>query len=249
MSTGPVSEKYLTPLERFGPWLLGAYAVSAALSIGLIQGAVLGFVALWVWERLFKPSQFAFPAETTLPILLWFLLVVVSSATGPRAGPALATFLKSAPFLLLPFAAADFFSRGVVEHRVIKYLALIVGSQCVAALHSILSTALGHELAPGVPGPVTESGQLAVILPLLFSLWVWTQQRSAERVKLTAICLVTLLLGILVAWPEIVGVSASTKMVAQIGFGALLLAIAMYQGSSFRVGGFTPLFFAIFQFA
>lgn len=160
-------------------WLIAAYCLVAALSIALAQIFLLTLLAYWL-ATLIVAKITKHPEEDeeisvslsyrrlSAPILNWFLICAITAFTGinlARSGPRL---LLSCSYLLLPFCIYCSLSWGqkeLVVSRVKSHLFALVFSQGVAALHTILSVAAGTELQPRIPGAVTESGQLVLVIP------------------------------------------------------------------------------------
>lgn len=107
-------------------------------------------------------------------MLLWFCANMFSGLAGIDPGRSVFEAVKTSIFLLLPFVIYSSFSLVPLASReflgrIESYVAALILGQSIAAIHTVV-----EELAPGrfpsiIPGPVTESGQLVLVLPLVFA--------------------------------------------------------------------------------
>ena len=173
---------------------LTAYCLVAALSIGLTQIIILPLIAYWlgyVWHNRasitaslrstasFDGSDHTRPARLTelsaplalaTPMVSWVLVSLIAAIIGINWHRALPDALKGSLYLLLPFVVLSSFFSAPLSLRMFlgrleQYLAALIFGQCVAAFHSVLNDGFEITVPIGLPGPVTESGQLVLIIP------------------------------------------------------------------------------------
>ena len=165
--------------------LIIAYCLTAALSIALAQSILALLLAIWL-----LPSTKAEKLDKRLlaPIIAWFLVTVLTGVTSLDPGRSIVEAIKGGAFLLIPFAVADSFLRSPLTsleymRRVEGYFAALIAGQCLAGLHTIFSDGAGFSLPSilSVPGQMTESGQLVLIIPLLIASGVFAINHSGLR--------------------------------------------------------------------
>ena len=165
---------------------LTAYCLVAALSIGLTQAIILPLIAYWlgyIWfnrarvsaplQLVSPPVRFAeleAPLALAAPMALWVLVSLVAAIAGINWHRALPDVVKGAAYLLLPFVVLSSFFAAPLSLRAFlgrleQYLAALIFGQCIAAIHSVLTDGFEVSVPLGLPGPVTESGQLVLIIP------------------------------------------------------------------------------------
>ncbi len=183
--------------SRYSHVILSVYSLFAALSIGVSQICVIALVIYWLSfqlaarrtdnsesdDQMGSDNKGLFELLTlekilAAPILIWLGACTISSIVGVDPLRSLDEVLNALVFSLLPFCVSSSFKpflgdKVAIIARVRHYASLLIVGQCLAAVHTILGAAVGTELRPNIPGPVTESGQLVLILPaaagLLFS--------------------------------------------------------------------------------
>jgi len=166
--------------SRFSHRALLLYCCVAALSIAAAQIALLSTLAYWI---ALEVKLFRSPARTkrplpgfmivyTAPVLSWCIVSFLTAFTGIDPLRSLLEASKTCIFFLLPLMiyssltitplpARDFLA------RIESYVAALIFGQCLAALHTIFSTVFPSVLRENIPGPLTESGQLVLIIPLV----------------------------------------------------------------------------------
>ncbi len=169
---------------------LTAYCLVAALSIGLTQAIILPLIVYWigyVWANRgqlndslklsplpLRFSELSAPLALATPMALWVLISFVAAIAGINWQRALPDVTKGSLYLLLPFVVlSSFFAvplslRGFLG-RVEQYFAALIFGQCIAAVHSVLTDGFEIAVPVGLPGPVTESGQLVLIIPCVLA--------------------------------------------------------------------------------
>ncbi len=189
-------------MNRAIDWLLLAYCLAAGLSIAVSQIAAVSFVVLWLskiaHQRCAKTNGQVnqnLPVDPhilifAVPLISWFAATLVASLTGINTTKALLEMLRSSVYLLFPFSIcfflvdhADGVDAGKLLARITRYFIALTASLCLAGLHSALSAAAGYEIKPRIPGAVTESGQLALVLPLLVSLCFVASRQRLEQAQ------------------------------------------------------------------
>ena len=173
--------------ERFlknAKYLLTGYCLVAALSIAASQIFIVSLIFYCLAFLLYtqkNPEEVNSEAKLTAkqqlsaPTIAWFLVLVVSCAFGFNYWESTEEVLKTGLYLLVPFFICDILLRSAKQNdkistQVFYYLSLLCISQFIAAIHSLISAALDKQISPKIPGPITESGQLVMILPCLVAL-------------------------------------------------------------------------------
>ncbi|MFN8390555.1 MAG: O-antigen ligase family protein [Bdellovibrionota bacterium] len=164
---------------RYGHRILLAYCLTAALSIAAAQSLLLALIAYWLlvsargsFRDLSSASDRRATRVLSAPMAAWFVIQIITAICGIDPARSLTEAVKSSVFLLLPFAVAASFASPTLPRkerisRLETYIAAFLLGQSVAALHTILSELTSYELPSIVPGAVTESGQLVLIIPLV----------------------------------------------------------------------------------
>ncbi|MCB0323087.1 MAG: O-antigen ligase family protein [Bdellovibrionales bacterium] len=171
--------------QQYAHPILVAYGLVAALSIAASQILIVPLLALWLvgYRARKKPSRLAFERHALqAPLLVWLAAALLSVAISVDFFKSLSELLKTAFYLLLPFAVADSLccerlAAAEVLRRIRVYVLALCGGLGVAALHSVSTSAAGFELPPKIPGALTESGQLVLVLPTLVGLMLVALQR------------------------------------------------------------------------
>ena len=172
--------------QRVAEPTLLLYAATAALSVALTQIFLIPLVLYWLLVVLAAPGEerkelrslWSSSGMLVQPIAAWFGICVLSGLWGADPVHSLIEAGKGLVFLLLPFATASAFawSESSPESFQLqqtlsfakRLLAALLVGQTIAALHSVLSLGVGIALPEKIPGAVTESGQLVLLLPILF---------------------------------------------------------------------------------
>ncbi|MDD2943385.1 MAG: O-antigen ligase family protein [bacterium] len=200
--------EYLSDRVKFasnGQLLLRLYCLSAAISIGLSQLLVITLLLHWLSFLYFQPrcERYRFlPALSdmiVLSCLSWSAISFGSVFWGVDSLHALPEFFKTSVYLLFPFAVFSVLQATddtiTVRQQIRNCVMLLLLGQGVASLHSIFSEIAGVELRPGLPGAVTESGQLVLVLPLILSAFQEKARPYRELAVPAAIIVVSLALS------------------------------------------------------
>jgi O-antigen ligase len=131
-----------------------------------------------------------------------------------------------------------------------QYLYCICASLTVAAVHTIIETSIDRTLRPAIPGPVTESGQLALVIPCTLFLLLNLYKRASDKIQeldfqrsfSTLIYYLVLFFSVLlICWPNEFCrngslCAASTARIAGIllGLSMILLPIVQKKGVDFK---------------
>ena len=240
------------PPEQFAAiarHLLLVYCLVSACSIALSQIAVLSMTLLWVFSRLRERSAWAeIPKQTLLgeylpPMLGWLGFAAISSVLGVAFSASFSELAKTCVYSLLPLCVWDIFrAHSRFKHApgelIAECLLVFLLSQSIAGSHSILSAALGYEVKPKVPGPVTESGQIVLTLGAATGLWAALRQKDANvQRKAAAVTLIMVPLFLCTAWFRHLGNFSDLSQTAStaLGLGGLLIAVgtagySLYKG-------------------
>ncbi len=176
--------------------LLTVYCFSVPVSIALGQAIAALLLTYWLLYRWINRKHgevlFSGRGETikNLEFALSSFLVLgfIAALVGVSPLKALPETLKTTFYMLLPFCVMDTLTvqelapQGIVS-RLRSYFFTLVLSQSIMSIHTIASTVIGHELSPRGPGPITESGQIVLILPLILCLLLSQQNGSSKRAE------------------------------------------------------------------
>ena len=231
------------------------YCLTAALSVALTQCILIPLIFYWLAVALSErgeQSQSSVFVRNALaaPITTWFGVCLLSALWGAETSHSISETLKSGIFLLLPFAVAStaaWSSRtdeDILAFSIRCLTAFAVG-QTVAAIHTALQLGAGFRIPELVPGAVTESGQLTLILPLVLGLFVFARPLF-RRDPLSTHPSAKLYFGcaaiILLAWP-FAGLTTSDiparGPLSWIAAGASLTALSFFLRQIFHYA--TPL--------
>lgn len=177
--------KLLSP-ESFSVYshrILLAYCLTAALSIAAAQSLLAALIVYWL--LLGGPRRLG-QNRLSAPVLAWVAVNVISALAGIAPWRSFVETAKASLYLLVPFAvyascSSVTLSRRQFLGRLESYVTALVLGQCLAAVHTICSEVVGSEIPLGIPGALTESGQLVLIIPLLLSAAFYafaTQEKS-----------------------------------------------------------------------
>lgn len=158
------------------------YAATAALSVALSQILLIPMVIYWLAVLLLAPGEerreiseiFSSSRSLIDPTFAWFAICLISGAWGADPGHSFSEAMKGSVFLLFPFAVSSVVAwKGREAHGTAAFCrrllsALLLG-QSLAGLHTLLTLGAGLPIPEKIPGAVTESGQLVLVLPLILA--------------------------------------------------------------------------------
>lgn len=185
-------------LFRYAGFTLFLYCFCFPLSIALTQILLISFmvfvlVALLQGKRSRGVYYFIekIPEgikDFYLPIFFWVLVSFVSIPLSLDPARSFKYLMKFSIYLFLPFAVYCYLSRPTKAHDLVfevkKLIHAMCGGLAIAAVHTILSSHIGFDIKPKVPGPLTESGQIVLILPLLMgSLYLLLKEGKTVTIK------------------------------------------------------------------
>ena len=194
-------------------FFLICYCLSAALSIALSQIFLAGALFFWLagylpmLTRPQNPDGSAYRRLLAVPMLNLFLVSFISSLFGVDLARSFLELLKTWFYLLLPFCVFDIVGAAKNTEEGLKRIKVWLGalliSQFTAALHTMFAAAAHGELPPKIPGPVTESGQLVLVLPMIigFSLVEWRDNASNRKSNLFRQAVI-LILAVVFGWAD-----------------------------------------------
>lgn len=139
-----------------------------------------GAIALWAWDQITGPRERRSLSPLATILGLWFLICVCSAFTGLNPTHSLKETIKTGAFLLTPFAVAPFFLGNIegyhnqrsseeVLKRIFLALGLFFTGQSIAAIHTLFREGIAPGIPQIIPGALTESGQIVILVPLLVS--------------------------------------------------------------------------------
>ncbi len=166
--------------------LICGIGAGSAISIALLQGFALTLLLYWLGFLLANRSEAAKESLAMLrssasirylavPFSYWALICVLSSLSGIDPLNSLFYILQASLYLLLPFCVASAISYNpssdeeLLSRLRAALLALVLGHSAACLLRAI-SLITEHALTFGTPGPVTQSGQLVLVIPALLAL-------------------------------------------------------------------------------
>ncbi len=246
-----ISPAFLTQenFSFYGHVLLLLYCLSAALSIALAQIFVVALILFWAARNLCfddTPLQKAVSQQTmagalsrfSTPLAAWLCTCAVASVVGINFLRSLPEVGKTVLFLLFPFAVFDLLCGkeqkiGETLGRIRMYILFLCIGFALSSFHTVVETTLGRSISPRIPGAVTESGQLALLIPLVVSMLIFLardpRSTSTQNKRLIlAPVLFAILIGI--AWPLLPGAAAHL-----VRSGAFLALIALLVLSYFWI--------------
>lgn len=212
-------------------YLICAYCLSAAISIAMSQILVISLLLYWLGNVSYrqvsntnKSCEIDYKENENIiynkwlsyllaPVLTWFFISLLSSLYGINTIKTLTEVLKTSVYLLFPFCVYDILNSFRLSFcsllkKIITYLICLGCSQSAAAILSIVLTAIGSDARLGLPGAVTESGQLALVIPAILGLLLLHTSNNSlsSNLKNTSISglleLVLFISLILFAWTQ-----------------------------------------------
>ena len=231
-SNGPLHSK--ESYRRIGTLFISIYCLVCPLSIALSQisiGLLVSFSAYAWWSskgeyfiEAFSSSKLGF---LFAPIFAWLAISGASSFFGVDTGKSFIEFFNSSVFLLFPFfvyVILSLYNQKEKIEAISKLLILLGFSQLLASLHSFYETGFGTLLSLKTPGPLTESGQLVLVIPCLLGLVFAKNLNQNKESKLSLLGPTAIFLCLLTfSWPE--NISAAHSGIVQIISGLLVVAI------------------------
>ncbi len=272
------------PYHMLAHYLLIGYCLFSCLSIAVAQFFVVPVLICWLAQaaglipgRRTDGEINPLPGRTlALIICAWVGVSLVAGLVGIDPLKAIPETIRSSIYLLLPFAVLTSFKQAELSDRdllkrVMAYVTALISSQALAAIHTVASAALGHEIKPGIPGPVTESGQLLLTLHLFISACfiasslatINSDLKQRHRIRLFGLTIPPAVLGgaalmvlLLIAWPQVTDFSPalstalqSTLTVVLVLVAGLLLLPPLFKPASRTSGGQDQLALAFFSIA
>jgi O-antigen ligase len=145
--------------EKFGPALGMAAAFLLPLKLSLAYAALVPLLILWLISR---PKLYPTDFGVTSAFIAFIGIAFLSSFFGIEPLRSLPKFLSLAFFSLSMLAFAQLAKSRPAHH----FLNMAIAGQTLAALHSVLEGASFGALPRFFLGDVTESGQLALVIPV-----------------------------------------------------------------------------------
>jgi hypothetical protein len=239
------------PANLISHYLLIGFCIWSCMSIALSQIFLISSLVIWAatvaglipGSRSYVDGEISFKPERTLALLLlgWFGVSLVSAFVGIDPARAIPETLKSSIFLLLPFSVVSSLRRAALSdaqlvRRLLTYLTALAISQGIAAVHTVVSGAIGYEFAPHGPGAMTESGQALLTIHCFISACFIASldhdPKDRQKIDLLGLKLTPAVLGVLIlmlllflAWPEITGIPKSYAGAAQLGASAIVVTL------------------------
>lgn len=181
-------------------YVLYLYCLSSALSIALSKITVGLFLVIFLyqsrkkiftscltWQHYLQVSK-----PLVAPAAAWLLLSLLSSFLGLSISESIKETLKLGLFLCFPLAVGWLFStlkRDCLIEKLKTCLYLVLASQSLVAIHSLVEIALDGPIWPKLPGPLTESGQNVLLLPFLAAVILNSSYKLKSKLGLTSLAL------------------------------------------------------------
>jgi hypothetical protein len=203
------------------------FLISVVFSIGVEKGGtiknILGYFTEIVNSNLDIIKIFYFPA------LCWFAVTSLSLLFGLDVRNSVLDLFRFSIYFILPILIFSLFSldsKNITHkslNKIRNFLYLLFIGQSIAALHTVISGALGYEIRPSTPGPLTESGQIAFILPIYFAILIdFFRNNKNEKIPFLGFFLVNCFIFNVVAWNFLI---PSIKLIL---FPSLLLVQGLF---------------------
>ncbi len=169
---------------------LTLYCFVAALSIGVTQSLLIPVIVYWLFLCLRNGlTGLKHAVENTAmvkPVMAWFLVCLLSGIWGADVPHSVTETVKSSLFLAFPFmvSCSLLWSRIPADQllfRCLQYASAFLAGQTVAGIHTLVSVGGGFPIWNKIPGAVTESGQLVLVLPLFVGILLAHHQSKKDR--------------------------------------------------------------------
>jgi len=225
--------------KRTGTFLVLAYCVVCPFSIALSQIVIGLLLAYSIYclstannrEKFFDSrlsSQILNPISFLVaPIICWVAVSGSSGFFGLEVIRSFLEFLNATLFLSFPFLIyLTLVQYSQVERlkTITKLLIALAISQAIASLHSIIEASFNTELIIGIPGPLTESGQMVLVIPCLLAVIFVKHSSENSNILASRLNYLALFVSLLIfAWPQSIGFVNTT--VIQVISAAIALAL------------------------
>lgn len=202
---------------KYSHYFFLLYTLCAAVSIAASQIILISLILYWGMLLIVnKESRIDIDKTYVSPVFFWFLVCIISALVGIAPIRSTEEVLKNSIFLLLPFAlyysfVAVYLNTREYLLRIESYIAGLIFSQSIAALHSILTDAFNINIPRLLPGAVTESGQLVLVIPLalLSILYFFSNSKEQRKIKVLNFEIppiffagVMFAMFLIIAWPD-----------------------------------------------
>lgn len=233
-----------------GPFFLICAGFLIPIRLSWTYGAILPLTSLWLllWIGGHTSIRSA-KGDPNIVLLFFFTLAAASAIFTLNPSYSLLKLAGHGSFVFALFAIRDVCS-GPTTLRF--FLALMLGQAC-AALHTLLERLLPGHLPAAWIGAVSESGQLAMILPLACGvILALTSDQAARtysfkipyRLVVWALCNTALLSVVALKGADlrVHGVLTATALMAALSLGAsALTALLLPRSSKFAASPWLPL--------
>lgn len=227
--------------SKYSHYFLLLYTLSAAISIAASQIILISLILYWVILLIVdKDSRIVIDKKYSSPFFYWFLACLISALVGIAPMRSVQEVFKTSIFLFLPliiYYSFHLVSLNTREYlvRIESYIIGLIFSQSIAALHSILTDAFKLNLPRLLPGPVTESGQLVLTIPLalLSVFYFFSNLKEQNKIKIfnfeiPPIIFAGLLFAmfLIIAWPQAI-VGEGSLAIDKHRYLALLIVLGL----------------------
>ncbi len=170
-------------------------------------------------------------------MILWLVVALIATCAGIDFYSSIEELIKSSLHFLFPLLVLSVLncSKNDAEatQLVVSLINCLALSMGIAAIHSFISSSLGFSIQPKIPGPVTESGQLTMIIPLVLGLCLSSSFQTDLKEKLFfGISLLLIALG---SWPSSLGLDTHLGLVVtSIGLALMVVPTILDKYGSRR---------------
>jgi hypothetical protein len=168
-------------LRKYGKHLLRAYAFSIPISIALSQVFFFLFIVVEL-PNIKKAFQLRALNPLRSQLICWFAVTFIACFASVDFLRSFGESGKALSYLLFLVLVLNFLEgREDPKERMLEILRvllfLIIG-QSISSLGTVLSLSLGVYTTFGLPGDVTKSGQLALVLPAITGVMLGTKSQK-----------------------------------------------------------------------
>lgn len=165
--------------------LVGVFIACTTIDYIAVKRGYISITSITPKGRLLTNSQLYFCLVSSL--FAWPFASLISSLVGTNPAFCLLKFASSIVWFAFPLCITYFLNAYCHQTYISKiccYLTCFGISTSLAGIHSALCSIYSQDLPPNIPGPITLSGQLALVIPMLIGLhliYTKTQLSCNER--------------------------------------------------------------------
>lgn len=222
--------------SRNGFILAVLFCFFVTISIGASQTCAVMLVIYWFCFIASGTSRLSWAPESRAllaPMFAWLAIGYLAAFIGINPPHALKEIGSTTTYTIMPLAiyatfAASPLSSSAVLFRISSFIGAFCGGQLVASIHTLASELVGHEIRPRPPGPLTESGQLVLIIPLIIALLVLSRRKDVVRrssARPLILFAAASAIYVIACWPQLAVSPARQQQAAAGAVVALLILV------------------------